>query len=299
VKTESPISRHLRARKHEIGQVWDQLVRAELPELNVLDHASLMDHLPEFLEGLAHWIEGDTASARTAFATLAEGHALQRLGYGIDVVTLTREYIVLRKTIMRELMAVPTSEATPELIIRLNEGMDEAIHEAVRRFTHRSEEIHDRFVGRLMAEAVERAGHNSAGVPIALRRANMGALWQIALDELRRQHPQRSVELKLHGNLVGVWDRDRVSQAVTTLLANVLAHGREPITVTIREADDHQALVTTVSYRGPELPIAQLYTMREIVLAHGAYWDVATKAGTTTLSLVWPRTPLEEVPVRT
>ncbi len=298
VPTESAIARHLHARKSQIADVWQQLVRAELPELQGLDTASLLDHLPEFIEGLARWIDGDTAAARGAFATLAEGHALQRLGYGIDLVTLTREYMLLRTTIMRELMSVGSSEATRELMLRMNEGMDEAIHEAVRRYTNRRAEIRDRFVGQLMTEAVELAALPD-GMPIVLRHANMGALWQQAIDEARRAHPQRAIALSRTGDLDGVWDHDRVLQAASTLLANVIDQGADPIAVFAREADDRQAVITSVTYRGAEVPVAQLYTMREIVLSHAAYWDVETRDGATTFTIVWPRTPFDEGPPRT
>ena len=48
--------------------------------------------LPEFLEGLASWVEGNTEAAENAFARLAEGHAIERLGYGVGLETLMREY---------------------------------------------------------------------------------------------------------------------------------------------------------------------------------------------------------------
>ncbi|MGE5182343.1 MAG: hypothetical protein ACM31C_09795 [Acidobacteriota bacterium] len=44
--------------------------------------------------------------------------------------------------------------------------------------------------------------------------------------------------------------RDRVLQAVSTLLASVLDHGGDPIAVFVREAKNRQAWITTVTYRG-------------------------------------------------
>ena len=149
VSSTTPISEHLRARKAAIARVYEALVRAELPELDRLDHASLIDHLPEFLEGLARWIDGETAAAHAGFTALAEGHAIQRLGYGVGLVTVTREYILMRSTILNELLAVPSSEGTAAQLVRVNAGMDEAVHEAVRRYTSRRDEARDRFMGVL------------------------------------------------------------------------------------------------------------------------------------------------------
>ena len=253
-------------------------MHADLPELARLDTASLIDHLPEFVEGLSRWIDGDTVAARAAFSVLAEGHALQRLGYGVDLLTLIREYMLLRKTILRELMAVPAGEDARELMLRLNEGMDEAVFEAVRRFDKRQEALRE---------------------PIALRPANMADLWQEAIDETCRRYPRRCVQLSRRGNLDGVWDHERVREVVAMLLETVAEHGGDPIDAEAREAEDRQALVTSIRYRGREVALAQMVTMREIVLAHAGYWETAAAGGTTTIAITWPRTPFDEGPPRT
>lgn len=145
----SSISNHLRERKAEIATVWVSLVRVELPELADLDQQTLLDHLPEFLDGLADWVDGDTRAARTKFTALIEGHAVQRLQRGIDLATLTKEYALLRSTIIRDLMVIPSSQLIIEQLARVNEGLDEAIHGAVRRYAHLRDQVRDRFIGIL------------------------------------------------------------------------------------------------------------------------------------------------------
>jgi signal transduction histidine kinase len=143
------LSDHLRASKPQIADLWEHQIRALLPALDRLDRSALVDHLPEFVDGLGNWIEGQTTRAQTGFDALAEGHALQRLGYGVDLYTLTREYALLRAILMRTAMSLPDAAELREDVIRLNEGMDEAIIGAIRRYMEVRDRARDRFIGIL------------------------------------------------------------------------------------------------------------------------------------------------------
>jgi signal transduction histidine kinase len=143
------LSEHLRASKQEIEDMWERQVRTSLPALDRLSRSSLVDHLPEFLDGLSSWIEGDSDLARSGFDALAEGHALQRLGYGVDLETLTREYAALRSTLMRMALDLPHTDQLHEHVVRLDEGMDEAIIGAIRRYMEVRDRARDRFIGIL------------------------------------------------------------------------------------------------------------------------------------------------------
>jgi len=228
----TPISKHLRARKSDIAKTWETLVRAEVPRLAGLDRTSLLDHLPEFLEALARWTEGDTAGARAGFTALAEGHALQRLGYGIDLIALVREYTLLRSTIMRELMAVGTAEQTRELILRLNDGMDAAMLEAVRYYT----QAHP-------------------GIRSVLAPTDMG-------EVAREVAAEHQVQVAASGDLLGVWDRDAVRAVLAALIDDVTA-------ITLRESGDRQAIILTLTRDQPTVP-QMTDRIRDLALSHGA-----------------------------
>jgi len=233
---ENPISRHVRSCKGQIASVWESLVRAEVPQLAKLERAALIDHLPEFLEGLSHWLEGDTSAARAGFSALAEGHALQRLGYGIDLVTLTREYALLRSTILRELMAVPSAEQTSEWMLRINEGIDAAIHEGVRRY----EQL------------------RGPGLRTVLVRVDMGELCKQVIDN-------RAIVFERSGDLVGMWD----PIAIRDVLRRALAIARA---VEVREADDRESISITVTrFDRDQLGEA----VRDRIIAHGGRWTIA------------------------
>lgn len=136
----------LRNEQARIAGLWEDEVRRELPALRGLTRPVLLDHLFEFLDGLAAWIEGKTEEAERAFHNLVEGHALQRLGYGVGLETLTREYSKLRIVLMRELLKLPPSAAMRESMLRMHEGMDRAMNEAVHRYASRREEVRERFI---------------------------------------------------------------------------------------------------------------------------------------------------------
>jgi signal transduction histidine kinase len=145
----SVVAEYIRTHNQALVAEWEGAVLRELHELARLERGALIDHVPEVLEGLAAWLEGDTAEAEAAFAALADGHAVQRLGFGFELPVLNVEYAALRRVLLRGLLPL---ESTPELrreLIRLNEGLDRAINLSVRRYSERRDQVRDRFVGIL------------------------------------------------------------------------------------------------------------------------------------------------------
>lgn len=363
----NPISDRLRARKQNISDKWETEVRDQIPRLRPLDSHTLCNHLPELLEALAKWIEGDEAGARDGFDALAEGHAVQRLGYGVDLATLTREYALLRSVLFRDCLVPAILESSPETLAQLNDGLDEAILQAVRRYALGRDEVRDRFIGilahdlrnplntiaiaaerllarangdervfhtaRIIARSTDRMTrmiaqvisvaqeHLGGGIPIALEPGDLGEICRETVDELATGHPERDVRIEVYGNVEGVWDRDRVIQAMSNLVGNALQHGLDPIRVIVREAVDRQSISTTVSNAG-HAPTTEevsamfdpfratsarrgglglgLYIVRAIARAHGA--RISTRQGEDgegfLFTIIWPRTPREQMPSR-
>ena len=135
----------LRTEKAKIAKLWETEVRADMPAF-AETRPVLCDHLDEFLDGLAEWIDGDTDAAERAFAVLVDGAALQRLGYGVGLETLTREYSKLRMVLTRLLLDMSVNAASRESIVRMHEGMDRAIINATHAYAQRREEVRDRFI---------------------------------------------------------------------------------------------------------------------------------------------------------
>lgn len=361
----NPVSAHVMAHRDRITEAWRQRVLA-IPELARLPPAAISDHMPEFLTELATWIGGDHDAAPRAFDKLVQGHALQRLGHGVDLSVLLEEYAILREVILVDLLAVPSDDVLRQALIQLHQALDLAISESLRQFTLRREQLREQFVGILahdlrnplqalmmgaesilvnpdcgqpsharLAAAVRRGGdrmarmirdladfargHLGGGIPAVPQTCDMGDICREAVDELRASHPDRDLRLSAPGQLVGSWDRDRVLQAISNLVANALVHGEDPITVRVFEEPDRQHVVTDVHNRGVAIPPAQLHTLfdpfsrgskarrgglglglyivQQIALAHGAACNVTSADDDgTRFTIRWPRTPLSEVP---
>ena len=137
----------IRVNEARIATLWEEEVRVELPALKHMTRPVLLDHLQEFLEGLANWLEDKTEEADRAFHNLVEGHALQRLGYGVGLETLTREYSKIRIVLLREL--AKEKDLPVESLLKLHEGMDRAMNDAIRRYATRREEVRERFMAIL------------------------------------------------------------------------------------------------------------------------------------------------------
>jgi signal transduction histidine kinase len=356
----SEVSDFLRGQHRRIAQRWEVEVRAELPALRRMSRPVLFEHLYEFLDGLADWIDGDKEHAEVAFRRLAESHALQRLGYGVGLETLTREYSKLRAVLLCELMTIDAPAEAREALVRLHEGMDRAIDEAMQRYASRREEIRERFVAilghdlrdplstvvisakiladdaslrtehRVIASRIVRAcnrmqrmiddvldfarGHLGTGIPVNPTLDDMGEICRAAADEISGANPEREIVVEVQGGLRGLFDRDRVHQAITNLISNAIQHGEGRVEIRVYETADHHAIATEVTSHGAVIPEQLrerlfdpfshaaaggprqglglgLFIVQQIALAHGAFCDVKSDEHGTTFAIQWPRGP--------
>ena len=144
-----PVAEHIRKRSPAIVDAWEKVVRAQLPSIAHMTRPVLLDHLPELLEGLAAWVEGNTERAQQSFDALVQGHALQRLGFGVGIDTLSHEYMHLRSILLRDLLSLTTGDGLRESLIRMNEGLDLAVSRALEYYGAQRDQIRDRFVSIL------------------------------------------------------------------------------------------------------------------------------------------------------
>lgn len=161
------VSALLREGKEHIAAAWETVVRRELPQLGRLDRAELFDHLPEVLDALADWVDGDEVRGSRAFSALAHGHALQRLGFGIDLDVLTLEYQHLRTTLLEAAGDIAPTAALFADLVRLNAGLDLAIHAGLKRHSLQRDQLRERFIGIL--------GHDLRG-PLQVMQLALNAL---------------------------------------------------------------------------------------------------------------------------
>ncbi len=157
------------------------------------------------------------------------------------------------------------------------------------------------------------------GIPVQRRRTDLLPLTRRVLAEHQATNPDRVLELKYDGELVGSWDGDRIEQLLSNLLGNAIRHGRsdgpvclsldgrapETVSLVIRNAGEIDATVFphifdpfrvgSPTERADGLGLG-LYIVQQIVKGHGGSIDVeSSPEGGTRFRVVLPRTRLEAI----
>lgn len=163
--------------------------------------------------------------------------------------------------------------------------------------------------------------HLGSGIPVTPAHYDLSAECRSVVQEMKLFHPERNFAFEIEDNLAVVWDRARISQALSNLMANAVQHGSTatPIWVTInRQQSD---VVMVIQNEGEVISPGRLRTMfdpaksfaikpssersasqtsnlglglyitHEIVLAHhGKIWVTSTEREGTTVKVQIPVT---------
>jgi signal transduction histidine kinase len=159
----------------------------------------------------------------------------------------------------------------------------------------------------------------AGGIPLKRVPANLAAVVERVVQELRSAYPDRVVEMFVEGDLAGEWDVDRLQQIVSNLIGNALQHGQRPGSVQVRlEGAAPDAVAIAVSNEGtipPEMlsrlfdPFRSgsragrreglglgLFIAQQIAVAHGGRIAVASSVDTgTVFRVTMPRRVAEFV----
>jgi signal transduction histidine kinase len=87
-------------------------------------------------------------------------------------------------------------------------------------------------------------------LPITLQPTDLTAICRHGVDEAEIANPSRRVELSLHGNTCGVWDRDRLAQVISNLLGNALDYSPPDTAVRITARDEGEHVILEVHNEG-------------------------------------------------
>jgi len=126
--------------------------------------------------------------------------------------------------------------------------LDEKAVRAVDRI-NRSVERVTRMVSDLLDLARSRFG---VSMPVRPEHGDLGSIASHVFEELEHTHPTRALIFREQGSLEGDWDRQRLGQLVSNLLANAIEHGEDPI---VLELDGRgPEVVIRVTNRGAPIP---------------------------------------------
>jgi two-component system sensor histidine kinase/response regulator len=193
---------------------------------------------------------------------------------------------------------------TADLIARA-QGLDNAkggaerIRRAARRMSTMIEQLVDFTRGEL-----------GGGIPIQPVQVDFGAVLRSVVDEISTAHRGAEILVETSGELVGLWDGERVHQALTNLVSNAVLHGKGSIRVTA--TGQRSGVLVKVHNGGPAIPDDQLprifepfrkeerssglglglYIVREIIRRHGGTIHVRSNIERgTTFTSYWPSAP--------
>jgi signal transduction histidine kinase len=164
-----------------------------------------------------------------------------------------------------------------------------------------------RMVDQLLDVSRVRLGR---GIPLVRAEIDLAELVRQAAAETEPSHRQHRFDLRLLARCEGEWDRDRLAQVLTNLLANACEHSEGGSVVTVTVADHPAHATVSVHNPGPPIPPEilpsvfdafasgsegrglglGLYIAREIARAHGGDIAVESAAETgTAFTVILPR----------
>jgi two-component system sensor histidine kinase/response regulator len=74
----------------------------------------------------------------------------------------------------------------------------------------------------------------AGGIPLNRTKADLAAVVDRVVQELRSAHPARPIDVTIDGDVTGEWDIDRLQQIASNLIANAIQHGDKDCAVAVR-----------------------------------------------------------------
>jgi signal transduction histidine kinase len=114
-------------------------------------------------------------------------------------------------------------------------------------------------MARLITDIVDFARTRTpGGLPLKLAPVDLHALCEGVIAECRFAWPQSRLVLKTYGDGRGIWDAQRLEQALTNLIVNAIQHGGSAVVTVQSEASAEDLVELKVHNRGLPIPRAAL-----------------------------------------
>lgn len=136
----------------------------------------------------------------------------------------------------------------------LCDGLGERETEQARKIT-RSAMRAARLIDQLLDLTRSRLG---GGIPINPTRFDMREICLEVVSETETMHPDRPAQMEARGDLIGVWDRDRLSQVLSNLIGNAVQHGEPRSAIGLLVQGEATEVLIEVTSRGNPIPPAML-----------------------------------------
>jgi signal transduction histidine kinase len=149
------------------------------------------------------------------------------------------------------------------------------------------------------------------GFPIQPRPGDLRDIYRAVVEEFGA-----IIELEVDGDMSGIWDTDRLAEALSNITGSAVEHAAPGTPVVIRAYPERGDIVVEISNQGAAIPAALLplifepfrrgqegksttghlglglYIAKQIVLASGGTLDTRSGHGTTTFVMRLPRQPV-------
>ena len=103
--------------------------------------------------------------------------------------------------------------------------------------------------------------HLGNGIPITLAPMNFAIECTAIVEELRMFYPDHDIRMELEGDLSATWDRARIGQALSNLVANAVQHGNTGSPVWVTVSADKGDIVCMIQNEGSVISADELRFM--------------------------------------
>lgn len=136
------LAQALRARTERILARWDRLVKALLPDADVLTSKEVRNSIPRILEQMAKALEADDPRPTEQLMEVTKDHGTVRFHESYNIRELIEEYRLLRRILVEEVDAAFAGVVSTAEWVALDMAVDIALQQAVVSFQkHQSAQL--------------------------------------------------------------------------------------------------------------------------------------------------------------